>query len=122
MPMWNGAIFAAAAAMLAAMLLLFPLRRELFILGLVAGLSACRRSSISARGTRTPAAHHHRSPLGFHCVENAGIFNVIWYLIFTFGFKWLLVAIALIAARGFQRRLFIAATIYRRGLWYAVQR
>jgi hypothetical protein len=31
-------------------------------------------------------------PVGF-VIDNAGVFDVLWYTFFTFGFKWVLLAI-----------------------------
>ena len=110
MPMWNGAVFMAAAGVLVMILLLFPMRRELFLLGLVAGIVAIPQVLyLRTWDTATPNA----GPSLFHwgyTVENPTVLSVLWYLIFTFGFKWLLIAIALIAAKSFQRKFFIAIT------------
>ena len=40
MPMWNGAVFTAAFAVLAMLFLLFPLRRQMVLMGIAAGLVA----------------------------------------------------------------------------------
>jgi hypothetical protein len=44
-------------------------------------------------------------------IDNAGIFDVLWYTFFTFGFKWVLLAIALYFASGLQRRFLAAVCI-----------
>jgi DNA-binding beta-propeller fold protein YncE len=108
MPMWNGAVFTAAAAVLAALLVLFPLRRQMLVLGITAGIVALPQIMFLKTGNIQP------SPSLFHwgyTVDNPGVLNVLWYLIFTFGFKWLLIVVALILAKRFQRRFFIAISV-----------
>jgi DNA-binding beta-propeller fold protein YncE len=45
-----------------------------------------------------------------YTLDHPTVLNVLKYLGFTFGFKWLLVALALVFATGLQRRIFVAVT------------
>jgi DNA-binding beta-propeller fold protein YncE len=105
LPMWNSATFAAAGVVLTALLLLFPLRKQMLVLGIVAGIVALPQVAYLNGGSRAP------SPDLFYwgyTLSDPTIWNVIKYLGFTFGFKWLLIALALIFATGLQRRFFLA--------------
>ncbi|HMF80495.1 MAG TPA: NHL repeat-containing protein [Candidatus Acidoferrum sp.] len=106
-PMWNSALFIAAAAVLGVLLILFPLRLQMLALAITAGLIALPQMLYLGTGSgRAPM------PRLFHwgyMVDQPTAMNVAKYLGFTFGFKWLLIALALIFASWFQRRLFLAA-------------
>lgn len=108
MPMWNGAVFTAAGAVLVLLLLLFPLRMQMFILGVTAAIVALPQLIYLRTGNIAP------SPPLFHwgyTIDDPGIFNVLYYLLFTFGFKWLLIAIALVVAKSFPRKFFVAICV-----------
>ena len=106
-PMWNSALFIAAAAVLGVLFILFPLRLQMLALAITAGLIALPQMLYLGTGSgRAPM------PRLFHwgyMVDQPTAMNVAKYLGFTFGFKWLLIALALIFASWFQRRLFLAA-------------
>jgi len=106
LPMWNSAVFAAAAVVLAALLILFPLRKQMLVLAIAAGLVALPQVIYLSTGSgRAP------SPALFHwgyTISQPTIWNVVKYLGFTFGFKWVLIAFALVLARSLQRRFFVA--------------
>jgi DNA-binding beta-propeller fold protein YncE len=106
-PMWNSAAFIAAAAVLGLLFILFPLRLQMLSLAITAGLIALPQMLYLGTGSgRAPM------PRLFHwgyMVDQPTAMNVAKYLGFTFGFKWLLIALALIFASWFQRRLFLAA-------------
>ncbi len=106
-PMWNSALFIAAAAVLGVLFILFPLRLQMLALAITAGLIALPQMLYLGTGSgRAPM------PRLFHwgyMVDQPTTMNVAKYLGFTFGFKWLLIALALIFASWFQRRLFLAA-------------
>src|SRR5437870_2695439 len=107
LPMWNSAVFIAAAAVLGVLFLLFPLRRQMLVLAVTAGLIALPQMLYLSTGSgraQMPRLLHWG-----YMVEQPTAANVAKYLGFTFGFKWLLVALALIFASWFQRRLFLAA-------------
>jgi DNA-binding beta-propeller fold protein YncE len=106
-PMWNSAVFIAAAPVLGLLLILFPLRLQMLALAITAGLIALPQMLYLGTGSgRAPM------PRFFHwgyMVDQPTAMNVAKYLGFIFGFKWLLIALALIFASWFQRRLFLAA-------------
>ena len=116
LPMWNGAVFAAAFALLLGLFILLPLRRQMLALAASAGIFALPQviylSTGSARAPAPPLLHwgYLMSPAGCSfCLDDPTIWAAVKYLGFTVGFKWLLVALALILANRLQRRFFVAA-------------
>ncbi|MEQ1642950.1 MAG: hypothetical protein ABL959_05855, partial [Pyrinomonadaceae bacterium] len=105
LPMWNGPVYLTAAVILAPFLLLFPLRKELIITGITAAILGLPQVIYLTSGLRPAGYSMFR--WGF-VIDNAGFFDVIYYTFFTFGFKWVLIAIALYFASGMQRK-FLAA-------------
>src|SRR5204862_8115776 len=106
-PMWNSAVFIAAAAVLAVLFVLFPLRLQMLALAITAGLIALPQMLYLGTGSGRP-----QMPRLLHwgyMVEQPTAQNVLKYLGFTFGFKWLLIALALIFGGSLQRRFFLAA-------------
>jgi DNA-binding beta-propeller fold protein YncE len=107
LPMWNSAAFIAAAAVLGVLFLLFPPRRQMLVLAVTAGLIALPQMLYLSTGSgraQMPRLLHWG-----YMVDQPTAANVAKYLGFIFGFKWLLIALALIFASWFQRRLFLAA-------------
>ena len=107
LPMWNSAVFIGAAAVLAVLFILFRLRLQMLALAITAGVIALPQMLYLSTGsgrTSMPRLLHWG-----YMVEQPTAANVLKYLGFTFGFKWLLIALALIFASWFQRRLFLAA-------------
>ncbi len=107
LPMWNSAVFLAAAAILGLLFILCPLRLQMLALAVTAGLIALPQMLFLSTGSgRAPMPRllHWGYTLDHPTAE-----NVLKYLGFTFGFKWLLIAIALIFAGSLQRRFFLAA-------------
>src|SRR6266542_1406347 len=107
LPMWNSAVFIAAAAVLGWLCLLFPLRRQMLVLAVTAGVIALPQMLYLSTGSgraQMPRLLHWG-----YMVDQPTAANVAKYLGFTFGFKWLLIALALIFVSWFQRRLFLAA-------------
>lgn len=107
LPMWNSAVFVAAAAVLAVLFILFPLKKQMLALGISAGVIALPQIFYltgKSGQTLAPNLIH----WGYTLV-NPTIWDVTKYLGFTFGFKWLLIALALLFASGFQRRIFAAS-------------
>ena len=108
LPMWNSAVFITASAVLGLLFLLFPLRRQMLVLALTAGMIALPQMLYLGTGSgRAPM------PRLFHwgyTIDHPTVANVAKYLAFIFGFKWLLIALALIFATSVQRRLFVAVT------------
>lgn len=107
LPMWNGAVFAAAFAVLLFLFLLFPLRRQMVGLALATGVIALPQIYFLKTGLPDPgySLYHWGYTLG-----DPTVFAAIEYLGFTFGFKWLLILIALIVGTLFHLRLMIAIT------------
>src|SRR5260370_6826709 len=105
-PMWNSAVFIAAAAVLAVLFLLFPLRRQMLVLAITAGVIALPQmlylSTGSGRASMPRLLHWG------YTIDQPTTANVLKYLGFTFGFKWVLIALALIFASSLQSRLFLA--------------
>ena len=105
-PMWNSAVFIAAAAVLGLLFLLFPLRLQMLALTVTAGVIALPQMLYLTTGSgRAPMP---RLLHWGYTLDNPTTLNVAKYLGFTFGFKWLLLALALVFATGLQRRLFVA--------------
>ena len=108
LPMWNSAVFIGAAAVLGVWFILFPLRLQMLAMAVTTGLIALSQILYLTGGSgRTPM------PRLFHwgyTVDQPTVANVVKYLGFTFGFKWLLIALALVFANSLQRRLFLAVS------------
>jgi DNA-binding beta-propeller fold protein YncE len=108
LPMWNSAVFIGAAAVLGVWFILFPLRLQMLAIAVTTGLIALPQMLYLTGGPgRTPM------PRLFHwgyTIDQPTAANVAKYLGFTFGFKWLLIALALLLATNLQRRLFLAAS------------
>ena len=107
LPMWNSAVFIAAAAVLGVLFVLCPLRRQMLVLAVPAGLIALPQLLYLSTGSgraHTPKLLHWG-----YTIDHATAANVAKYLGFTFGFKWLLIALALVFATNLQRRFFLAA-------------
>jgi DNA-binding beta-propeller fold protein YncE len=108
LPMWNSAVFIAAAAVLAVLFILFPLRRQMLVLAITAGVIALPQMLYLSTGSgRAPMP---RLIHWGYTIDQPTAANVAKYLGFTFGFKWLLIAVALVFATSLQRRLFLAVS------------
>src|SRR6266567_4217807 len=108
LPMWNSALFIGAAAVLAVLFILFLLRLQMLALAVTAGLIALPQMLYLTGGSgRAPMP---RLLHWGYMVEQPTAANVAKYLGFTFGFKWLLIALALVLANSLQRRLFLAVS------------
>jgi DNA-binding beta-propeller fold protein YncE len=106
--MWNSAVFIAAAAVLGLLFLLFPLRMRMLVLAIIAGVIALPQMLYLSTGSgraQMPKLLHWG-----YTLDHPTAANVAKYLGFTFGFKWLLIALALIFATNLQRRLFLAVS------------
>jgi DNA-binding beta-propeller fold protein YncE len=108
LPMWNSAIFIAAAAVLAVLFIVCPLRPQMLALAVTAGLIALPQMLYLSTGSgraRMPKLLHWG-----YTLDHPTAWNVAKYLGFTFGFKWVLIALALGFATGLQRRVFVAVS------------
>ncbi len=102
MPMWNGAVFAGAAAVLAVLFILLPLRKEMIVMAVTTGVLALPQVMYLKMGAK-PASYSL-----FHwgyTISDPGFGSIGYYLIFTFGFKWLLIIAALVWGTGLQRKI-----------------
>jgi DNA-binding beta-propeller fold protein YncE len=107
MPMWNGAIFVAAFAVLALLFVLFPQRRQMVALAIATAILALPQVIYLKTGGM-PDPGYTLIGWGYTLTPRATVMQVVEYLGWIFGFKWLLIAIALIIGSSFQRRLFLA--------------
>ncbi len=107
-PMWNSAVFIAAFPVLGLLFVLCPLRLQMLALAVVSGVMALPQMLYlsSGRGrAQMPRLIHWG-----YTIDHPTALNVAKYLGFTFGFKWLLIALALVFATALQRRVFVAAS------------
>src|SRR6516162_707803 len=107
LPMLNSAVFLAAAAVLGVLFLLFSLRGQMLVLAITAGVVALPQMLYLSTGSgraQMPKLLHWG-----YTIDHPTVMNVVKYLGFTFGFKWLLIALALVFATSLQRRFFLAA-------------
>ena len=107
LPMVNSAVFLAAAAVLGVLFLLFSLRGQMLVLAITAGVVALPQMLYLSTGSgraQMPKLLHWG-----YTIDHPTVMNVATYLGFTFGFKWLLIALALLFATSLQRRFFLAA-------------
>jgi hypothetical protein len=108
LPMWNSAVFIAAAVVLGLLFMLCPLRLQMLALAATAGVIALPQFIyLTADSVHIPLREIFH--WGF-TLPNPTLWDVTKYLGFTFGFKWLLMAVALIFASSLQRRMFIAVS------------
>ena len=107
LPLWNGSIFIAAAALLGVWLVLFPNRLHMIVLGMSSAVLAVPQLLWVRPGTMAGEQTYPSIYWGY-VVNDPTPANVAAYLGFIFGPKLLLVAVALLAASWRQWRVFIA--------------
>jgi DNA-binding beta-propeller fold protein YncE len=107
LPMVNSAVFIAAAAILGVLFLLFSLRWQMLVLAVTAGVVALPQMLYLSTGSGR--AHMPKLIHWGYTIDYPTLANVAKYLGFTFGFKWLLIVLALVLATKLQRRFFLAA-------------
>ena len=109
MPYWNSAVFVSAAFIFAGLFVFMPYRRYLVIL--IGAMIAFGLPQVlmlrSGHLARTGMTLFH---VGY-TIPNPTFSIVLKYLGWTFGVKWLLIAFAMVFARGGQRKLFLAITL-----------
>jgi DNA-binding beta-propeller fold protein YncE len=108
LPMFNSAIFLGAFAVLGVLFVLFPLKKQMLWLAATTALVALPQVIFLKTGNIRDAGYSL-----FHwgyTIDNPTLVKVVQYLGFTFGFKWLLIALALFWATQFQRRVMIAVS------------
>ena len=106
LPMFNSAVFLAAAAVLGVLFLLFPMRGQMLFLAVTAGVIAMPQMLYLSTGAGR--AHMPKLLHWGYTIDHPTMLNVAKYLGFTFGFKWLLIALALVFATSVQRRFFLS--------------
>ncbi len=109
LPMWNSAVFAAAAAVFVVLFVLFPNRAQMVALAIAAG-SVALPQLLALRPTGLPDAGSYPQTHVGYTIDNPTVANIASYFAFTFGPKILLAVLALLAGTGLQRRLFLAFT------------
>ena len=107
LPLWNGAMFIGAAALLAVWLVVFPRRPSMLVLAVVASVVAIPQLLWVRPGTMAGAQTYPSFYWGY-IVDDPNLFNVARYLAFTFGPKLLLVAFAFALVTWRERRVLIA--------------
>ncbi|HST29827.1 MAG TPA: hypothetical protein VLK27_03190 [Chthoniobacterales bacterium] len=106
LPMWNSAVYLAAAGVLALLLSLFPLRLQMLALAVPAAIVALPQMLYLSTGSGRV-----KMPPLFHwgyTIDHPTLWNVLAYLGFSFGVKWLLLILAVVFATSLQRRFFVA--------------
>ena len=106
LPMWNSAVFVAAAAILGVLFILCPLRFQMLGLAVTSGVIALPQMLFLSTGAGR--AHMPKLLHWGYTIDHPTAINVVKYLGFTFGFKWLLIVLALVFATNLQRRFFLA--------------
>src|SRR5437868_14697047 len=106
LPMWNSAVFIAAAAILGLLFIFCPLRLQMLGLAITSGLIAVPQMLYLSTGSGR--AHMPKLLHWGYTIDHPTAANVAKYLGFIFGFKWLLIAVALVFATSLQRRFFLA--------------
>lgn len=103
LPFWNSPVFVASLAVLGCLLLLFPYRLYLAsLLGAAVLLGLPQVLLLRPRTVGQPIIHWG------YTMDNPSIFQVVKYLGWAFGFKWLLILVALILLSKSYLKLFMA--------------
>jgi DNA-binding beta-propeller fold protein YncE len=105
LPIWNGAVFTAAFAVLAGLFVLFPLRKKLVFLGIATAIFALPQ--VLWLRTGLPDQGFSLLHFGF-TIDQPTPWNVLEFIGFIFGFKWLLILLAVIVGTALQRKLMLA--------------
>jgi DNA-binding beta-propeller fold protein YncE len=106
LPLWDTGVFIGGAATLSFLLILFPCRWEVTLLGITAAVVALPQVAFSLTGEI--ASRQHSFLHWGYSVDNPAITKIITYIVFAFGTKWPAIIVALILASWFQWRFFIA--------------
>jgi DNA-binding beta-propeller fold protein YncE len=105
LPFWNALVFTAAFALLLFLFILFPQRKYMLVLGIAAAIFALPQVwYLSAGG----GPRNYSLFQWGYTIEHPTIAKVVEYLGYTFGLKWPVIILALLAVSRFQRRFFIA--------------
>lgn len=104
LPYWNSAIFVSALVLLMSICIFLPRRAYLAALIATAVVVGLPQVVLLRAGAVTAHSVFH---FGYTLI-NPTVWTVVKYLVWTFGFKWILVLIALGLVSNFHRRLFLA--------------
>jgi hypothetical protein len=104
LPYWNSPVFVSAMIILGCVFLLFPYRLYTAAMIGAAVLVGLPQVLLLESGSVASSSIFHWG----YTLEQPTLALVVKYLGWTFGVKWLLVAIALVLLPGFHRRLFVA--------------
>jgi DNA-binding beta-propeller fold protein YncE len=105
LPYWNAPVFTAAAAVLTFLFVLFPCRRYMMGLGITAALVGLPQVlALRSGNTRVGASLLHWG----YTMGYVPVSQVVRYLGFTFGIKWVLILVALLFFSWRNLRLFLA--------------
>jgi hypothetical protein len=110
LPMWNGSVWVTGAVICVGLMVLLPLRVHMFSLLATAAIVGVPQILLSRAGAAVPGTPMQSYPaiwLGY-VVDYPTWEKVATYLGFTFGVKWLLLAIALLLVSRLGRSLAIA--------------
>ena len=107
LPLFNGAMFIGAAAVLGVLLVIFPNRPQMLFLAVAAALPALPQFLFLRPGTMAGEQTYPSFFWGY-TVDDPTPVRVATYLAFIFGPKLLLVGIALLTGTWTQRRVFLA--------------
>ena len=108
LPYWNSAIFVSALVVIAGLVAFLPYRKYVMVVAataVVIGLPQVLMLRSGAISQTTNSLWH----FGY-TIENATVWLVFKYVLWTFGFKLVLIALALWLVPGSYRRLFLAFT------------
>ena len=105
LPFWNALVFTSAFAVLLCFLLLFPQRKYMLMLGLAAAVVALPQVWYLSSGGGP--RNYSLFQWGYTILDPT-IAKVVEYLGYTFGLKWPVIILGLLAVSWFQRRFFIA--------------
>jgi sugar lactone lactonase YvrE len=105
LPFWNALVFTAAFAVLLCFLLLFPQRKYMLMLGFAAAVVALPQVWYLSSGG---GPRNYSLFQWGYTIQDPTIAKVVEYLGYTFGLKWPVIILGLLAASWLQRRFFIA--------------
>jgi sugar lactone lactonase YvrE len=105
LPLWSIPVFIAAAVVLLFLLILFPYRLQLILLGLIGMLVALPQVLFLGSGDIAP---EHSLFHGGGMLSNPAVTKVIAHIGSVVGAKWPVIIVALFLARSFQWRFFVA--------------
>ena len=108
LPIWNGAVFVAAGALLAGLFLLFPIdRRYMLVLAASAAIAGLPQVAFLRPSSGANAAYPAFN--WGYTLDDPTLPNVIWYMAIIFGPKLVLATIAFLVVRDLPQRVFLAA-------------